>query len=622
MVTNRTLSCDIAVIGGSLGGVAAALAACDAGASVVLTEATDWLGGQATSQGVSALDEHRYIETFGATRRYAAFREAIRDYYRRRYEIAAMPDGSPLNPGDAWVSSLCFEPRVGVLVIEAMLAPHIAAGRLTILYNCAPVSAIVHDNTITSVTVAGADETVTLKAHFFLDATDLGDLLPLTDAPWVTGAEARSDTDEADAPEEARPGEVQGFTFCFAVEYRPGEDHTIPKPEGYERLRDAQPFTLTLTATDGTPRPFRVFTDGPTGLPPFWTYRRLLAGHLLDPSGTMRDVAMINWNANDYHYADLISATPQERERILEEARRLSLSFLYWLQTEVPRDDGSGYGYPGLRLLPDIMGTKDGLSKAPYIRESRRIRALRRITASDILAAGRTTARAAHFADSCGVGWYFMDLHPAVGNPRSMFAPTLPFQIPLGALIPQRPVNLLAACKNIGTTHLSNGSYRLHPVEWNIGEAAGALAAFCLAHALPPQEVWGGPLLRVFQRSLLEQGILLAWTVDVPPGHPHFIPTQLLLLEGALEGNGPRAASLDISPDTPIDRADAPAVLRALLRVAGFSAGPLPTLDGNSTAPLSRAEAAPVLVRAGLDANVLNDPPVWGDLCTALIIKG
>ncbi|MDW8212348.1 MAG: FAD-dependent oxidoreductase [Roseiflexaceae bacterium] len=614
---NASLSCEIAIIGGSFGGVAAALAACDQGASVVLTETTDWPGGQATSQGVSALDEHRYIETFGATRRYAAFREAIRDYYRRRYGMTAMPDGSPLNPGDGWVSALCFEPRVGVAVINEMLAPHIASGRLTILYNHAPVAATVKDNAITSVTVAGADGDVTITAPFFLDATDLGDLLPLVGAPWVTGAESRDDTGEADAPEAARPGEVQGFTFCFAVEYCPGEDHTIPKPAGYERLRDAQPFTLTLTASDGSPRPFRVFETGPTGLPPFWTYRRLLSGRLFDPSGALRDIAMINWNANDYHHADLISATPEERERILDEAKRLSLSFLYWLQTEVPRDDGSGYGYPGLRLLPDVMGTADGLSKAPYIRESRRIRALRRVTASDILAAGRTTARAAHFPDSCGVGWYFMDLHPAVGNPRSMFAPTLPFQIPLGALIPRRPANLLAACKNIGTTHLSNGSYRLHPVEWNIGEAAGALAAFCLTRGVHPREVWEGALLRIFQRHLLDQGVPLEWAIDVPPGHPHFMPTQLLLLEGALEGNGPRAASLAIAPDQPVDRADAPAVLRALLRVAGSPDQPVidPALDHQ---PLSRAEAAATLALAGLPATDLSDPPTWGDLCIAM----
>ncbi|WP_255464521.1 FAD-dependent oxidoreductase [Candidatus Roseilinea sp. NK_OTU-006] len=60
-----------------------------------------------------------------------------------------------------------------------------------------------------------------------------------------------------------------------------------------------------------------------------------------------------------------------------------------------------------------------------------------------------------------------------------MFEPTLPFQIPLGALIPRRTENLIAACKNIGVTHLTNGAYRLYPVEWNIGESAGARAALC-----------------------------------------------------------------------------------------------------------------------------------------------
>ncbi len=614
---NTRFSCDIAIIGGGLGGVAAALASCEAGASVVLTEATDWLGGQATSQGVSALDEHRYIETFGATRSYASFREAIRDHYRRRYGVAAMPDGSPLNPGDAWVSALCFEPRVAVDVIGSMLAPHVAAGRLTILHNHMPVAAETSGDLLRNVTVQRGGEAVTVAARMFLDATELGDLLPLSGAPWVTGAEARADTGEADAPEEARPGEVQGFTFCFAVEYRPGEDHTIPKPEGYERLRNRQPFTLTLTARDGTLRPFRVFESGPTGLPPFWTYRRLVSGRLLDPSGALRDVAMINWNANDYHHGDLIGATATERASMLDEAKRLSLAFLYWLQTEVPRDDGHGNGYPGLRLLPHVMGTADGLSKAPYIRESRRILALRRVVAHDILAAGCDMARAVHVADSCGVGWYFMDLHPAVGNPRSMFEPTLPFQIPLGALIPQCPANLLAACKNIGTTHLSNGSYRLHPVEWNIGEAAGALAAHCVARSVVPRMVWEGAAMRRFQRGLLERGMPLAWAIDVPPGHPLFVATQVLLLHGALAHGGPRAASLAVRPGEPIARAEASAVLQAVLRVAGSDA--VPALDPALTdAPLSRVEVAAALAVAGLPADVSGDPPTWGDLCAAL----
>jgi NADPH-dependent 2,4-dienoyl-CoA reductase/sulfur reductase-like enzyme len=58
--------CDIAIIGGSMGSVAAALTALEQGYKVILTEATDWLGGQMTSQGVSAFDEHPHIERLAA----------------------------------------------------------------------------------------------------------------------------------------------------------------------------------------------------------------------------------------------------------------------------------------------------------------------------------------------------------------------------------------------------------------------------------------------------------------------------------------------------------------------------------------------------------------------------
>ena len=79
-----------------------------------------------------------------------------------------------------------------------------------------------------------------------------------------------------------------------------------------------------------------------------------------------------------------------------------------------------------------------------------------------------------------GVGSYRIDLHPSTGGNNYIDISSLPFQIPLGALIPRRVENLLPACKNLGTTHITNGCYRLHPVEWAIGEAAGALAAYCL----------------------------------------------------------------------------------------------------------------------------------------------
>jgi hypothetical protein len=539
MTRPRRVACDVAVIGGSLGGVAAALAACETGRTVVLTEASDWLGGQVTSQGVTPLDEHEHIERFGGTARYLEFRERARRHYRGAYGAPErMPDGAPLNPGNGWVSRLCFEPRVALAVLEAMLAPHREGGRLTVLTEHEPVSAETEADTVRSVRLRGPDgDPVDLVAPYVLDATDTGELLPLTGTAFVTGAESHADTGEPHAlPGPADPRAVQSFTVPLAVAYRPGERRVVPRPAGYERLRDAQPFGLAL---DGGRRRHRMFVPGPAGEPPFWTYRRVVDAALLADPRCPHDVALINWAGNDYRDASLL-ADAEERATALAEARRLSLAFLHWLQTECPRDPGDDAndaperGYPELQLHPAALGTPDGLAKAPYVRESRRLLALERVVERDIARDGRPAARA--WTNAVAIGWYPIDLHPCIGRPEvSLYAPTHPYQLPLGALIPRRTRNLLAACKNAGTTHVTNGATRLQPVEWAIGEAAGTLAGFCLHHGVTPREVWAAPTwTRALQRRLLQRGVPLAWTLDVPPGHPGFVAAQ----EGVLAAVG------------------------------------------------------------------------------------
>ncbi|CAN5778566.1 FAD-dependent oxidoreductase [soil metagenome] len=553
---SERLECDVAIIGGSMGGVAAALASLEAGCKVVLTEATDWLGGQMTAQGVSALDEHLYIETFGGTRRYYDLRERIRAHYRDLYDVEPVADGPPLNPGNGWVSRLCFEPRVGEQVLREMLEPYLFRKTLTILTRHRPVKAVVENDTVEAVTLRGPKNAeVTLAASYFLDATDLGDLLPLTGAAYVMGAESQDDTGEPHAkPGAAAPDEVQSFTYGFVVEYCPGEEHTIAKPEGYEHFRDAQPYALHLNVGQENETHFKMFERGERGELPFWTYRRIFDA---DPLGEGRDLALINWAGNDYRFANLIDKPKTEQRRVLNEAKRLALGFLYWLQTECPRD-GGGFGYPELKLRKDVMGTRDGLSRDPYVRESRRIKALERITENDIVAAPGRGARARHHPNSVGVGWYQMDLHPSVGNDEvTMFEPTLPFQIPLGALIPETTRNLLAACKNIGTTHLSNGAYRLHPFEWAVGEAAGTLAAFCLEHGKTPRQVWASETLtRQLQDQLLAHGVPLAWAVDVPLEHSLFAAAQRFVLAGGVTPASERFAGLELNLDAPFSPAE------------------------------------------------------------------
>jgi hypothetical protein len=167
-----------------------------------------------------------------------------------------------------------------------------------------------------------------------------------------------------------------------------------------------------------------------------------------------------------------------------------------------------------------MTGTADGLAKYPYIRESRRIQAeftvLEQHVGRDARASltGKTDKgiAAEQFADSVGTGYYRIDLHPSTGGDNYIDIDSLPFQIPLGALLPQRVENLLPACKNLGVTHLTNGCYRLHPVEWNIGESAGALAAFCLERKAQPRRVRDeAALLKEFQSLLTARGVPLEW---------------------------------------------------------------------------------------------------------------
>lgn len=540
LAQSTQLACDVAIIGGGTGGFAAALAALRAGMRVVLTEETDWIGGQLTAQAVPP-DEHPWIEEFGATRSYRDYRTAVRNYYRRHYPLTEVARARPdLNPGNGSVSRLCHEFRVSVAVLQALLMPYIGSGQLKLLLEHVPEAATTDHDHITSVTVHDNQLGIrrTILAPYFLDATELGDLLPLTNTEFVTGAESQAQTGELHAAAAPQPGNSQSFTFCFAVDYLAGEEHTIEKPREYAFWRDyipkltprwsgpllswtmCDPKTLAKRNAFFEPEPKDVSRPGLN----LWIYRRIADRSNFLPGSYRSSTTLVNWPQNDFWLGDLVTATPDQKAQYLARAKQLSLSLLYWMQTEAPRPDGNA-GWKGLRLRKDIVGTEDGLAKAAYVRESRRIKAVFTILEQHVgtemrrqatgSSAGDVTA--ATFADSVGVGCYRIDLHPSAGGTNYIDISSVPFQIPLGALLPVRMENLFPACKNIGATHITNGCYRLHPVEWNIGEAAGALAAYAQRTGQSPRFIHSNPQqLQQFQNWLQKDGFELAW----PRIHP------------------------------------------------------------------------------------------------------
>ena len=513
---------DILIVGAGLGGTAAALAALRLGRKVILTEETDWIGGQLTAQAVPP-DEHPWIESIGCTESYRQLREGIRSYYRQFYPLlSAVRKKVHLNPGHGYVSPLCHEPRVALAVLEAMLAPYQASSQLEILLRHKPTAADTDGDRVRSVLLADSStgHERLVQADYILDATELGDLLELAAVEHVIGAESQAQTGELNALTGApQPLDQQAVTWCFAMDYLPGEDHTIDRPTHYDfwqsyqadfwpgrqlGWQDVDPITLQSR--------YRAVFDS-QDQHDFWHYRRILnKGYYLEGAFSS-DITLVNWPQIDYWLGPLVGVGAEEKDRNLQQSEQLSLSFLYWMQTEAPRPDG-GQGYPGLRLRSDVTGTVDWLAKSVYVRESRRIQAEFTVLEQHVGVKARQGMFGAEiFADSVGIGSYRIDLHPSTGNRSYVDISSWPFQIPLGALIPIRVENLLPACKNLGVTHITNGCYRLHPVEWNIGEAAGALAAFCLDHKTTPSQVRETKfLLEEFQQLLVEcLGFELAW---------------------------------------------------------------------------------------------------------------
>ena len=313
----QEIECDILVVGGGLGGCAATLRAARLGYRVCLTEENPWLGGQCTSQGRLG---PRRASVHREQRGHLPLLRVPREHSRPLPEpVAALPqgrDGALLQSRRRLGEPPLFRaarpacpPSVG------LLEPQVEAGRLRIYPNGHAIGARRDGSAIRSVTVAqpARQRRLRFRASYYLDATEPGDLLPMLGLPYASGAESRDQTGEPDARADGPdPGLVQTFTFPFAVDFRPGEDHTIPKPTGYEHNRDHQPYTLTLRYGERD-LTYKIFEDVPDLPGSFWTYRRLVAGDQFAPGQVEGDLAMINWAGNDFKGGNIIDADPAQR---------------------------------------------------------------------------------------------------------------------------------------------------------------------------------------------------------------------------------------------------------------------------------------------------------------------
>lgn len=578
-----TVSCDILVVGGGLAGVATAYEGLKAGRTVCLTEITDWLGGQISAQGTAALDER------SAQRNRLFFSQGyleLRQRVSQRY--------GTLNPGRCWVSQVCFLPRDGHEIALAMLQEAAKTGGGTLRWfpntvvkelqtspgNIQAVRGIQHfpapgaaplNTHPLSQTLGDAyreqDSALFEKKlwrfspppsgeWYVVEATETGELLALANLPYRLGIDPRTYREPSAASSNSEPYCPQGYTYTFAIQATP-TPLVQRRPAFYDRYAPYYSYEQQRLAS----------------FPTVFNYRRIWS---VDPAATAStitpgDISMQNWTwGNDYRPGTPLDNLVYSREQLaatgqlvpggwrgglrpdsLRWAEELAQGYYYWLATGVTDSRlGPGVKQPYFRLrylqgLNSPMGTLHGLSKYPYIRESRRLigRALGgypqgfTIAETDISrqdyrqpyyqlalppamyqdlfeslrglkALGSPgpdapwRARSTIYLDSVGIGHYSIDLHPCMAlNPpersgnyerpgeRQAGAGTYPFQIPLRAMIPPQINNLLVTGKSIATSHISAAAYRVQSFEWSAGAAAGTTAAFALETNLSPYQL-------------------------------------------------------------------------------------------------------------------------------------
>lgn len=511
--TQQYLETAVLVAGGGVGGTTAAIQAARMGVKVILVEEGPWLGGMLTAAGVSATDGNDRLPS-GI---WAEFRDQLYQVYGGRNGVAT-----------GWVSNCQFEPKVGDSIFKAMAARE---KTLKVIYGFRPVAVDGLSRNVRKVHfIDGKGQSLVIAAKLVIDATELGDLLPLAKLPYDLGMEAGTITGEKAGVTESSEI-VQDLTYTAILkDYGSAADCTIVRPQGYD------PREFDGSCTD-------YYTD--TTLPkPTVTARQMLDYARL-PGGKY----LLNWpNRGNDTYLNIVEDSPDERAKKLQEAKATTLRFIYFIQHQL--------GYKQLGLANDEFPTADNLPLIPYYREGRRVRGVVRYTMNAI--AEPYNPALPLYRTGIAVGDYPIDHHHKK-NPAApqhlWFYPIPSYTVPLGVMIPAGGSGMLVIEKGISVSNIVNGTTRLQPVVMLTGQAAGILAALAIQKRLEPAKVE----IRQVQELLLKAGASLLPYIDVPPAHPHFREIQQIGVTGILRGKGipyQWANQTWFYPDSLVDQSD------------------------------------------------------------------
>lgn len=543
---------DVIVAGGGTGGMGAALQAARMGAKVLLLEETDFIGGQMANAGVTSMDEGGIWGKNPVRERgiYREFHEsAVNHYYTiekdpfTAYHFNLQSEGG-------------FEPGAARAVLYGLIEEtrRRPDTKLDLAVRTKVVEVQKTGNTVNGVTLEEWTEAgpkrKNVKSGVLIDATEYGDVIPLT------GARYRVGTTTSDNLDPASP--VQDHTWLGVIrEYPEGlpEELKIKEPPpGYEERigKLFKNYQLYGNAAWGGEH------RGTKGPRLWWVYAawRGMPDSTSTATGEMTEERHTKCGlngGNDYKVSAATMENPQQRMKDELAGINLTLSIIYWFQKEmglnwsVAREEGYGTPYNIQRMKergvrPDLLPIASQFPQWPYVREARRIIGVETLRGQDLYTRDRGEDVARHWASTVAINDYSFDLHgtgdslEADLDEHDYINATGPFPVPFGVFIPEKVDGFVPAEKNFSQSRLANGATRLQPSTMLDGQAAGAIAALAVQKKVQPREL---NIIDV-QSALLASGdtLMSRWYEDVPYGSPLWQATQLLSLYGMMDRPG------------------------------------------------------------------------------------
>lgn len=500
---------DVVVIGGTPGGIAAAVTAARFSHKVALVEYHRHFGGMSTSGlGKSDIENREMIRGF-----FAEFVGKVRADYIDRYGR------------DSENVTLCrdgyfYEPSVAERIFDGMIAEQKSLATFR-AHQLATVEKTGERVTSVQIRERATGKVQRLTGKIFVDATYEGDLYAGAGAEFKVGREGRSDFGEPHA------GHV--YFEHKKAEFLPGGTGA-----GDSRL---PAYTYRLCLTDNPDNAYRL-----TAAPADYD-RRTYLGYLedarsgrfgvdVDTTRVPFTISKIPNRKTDVNMkpislgfvfseenAGYVEANWEERERICERIRRLTLGLLWFLQTDSEIPAAHRTFASTLHLPLDEFKDTDHFPFQLYVREARRLVGEYILTEHDVTKSpdGKHTRR---HADAIAVGEFPIDSFPVrkrqpgdtqilegyLGMVKSI---TRPYQIPYRIMIPRRVEGLIVPVA-ASTTHVAFSTIRMEPTWMALGQAAGVAAHVALDHAVEPRQVPMGEVQMILRR----QGQVL----DLPPG--------------------------------------------------------------------------------------------------------